>query len=161
MRIDMNKSAFALAVAAGLAFAAPPVYSQSKSSNIEKEKTAAGAIAADEHWSQAEMHGDTAYIDQLLLPQYRSVSPTGVAHGKAGIVVGARKNIGNGDGVAKAAAYRKAHPYGTSVVIEGNTAILSFYSPVRGPENGVLSTDVMVYVDGRWHALYSQHAKVD
>jgi hypothetical protein len=124
----------------------------------ETQMTAAGAIATDQHWSDAETHGDVAFLGQLMLPEYRSVGPDGVAHSRATIIGGAKKNIGNSAGVAAAAAYVKAHPYATAVVLEGNTAVLSFYDPQRGPEKGVRSSDILVYVDGRWHALYSQHA---
>jgi hypothetical protein len=54
----------------------------------------------------------------------------------------------------------KAHPSAQSVVIRGDTAILTFYDPKLGPQSGVRSADVFVYENGRWHALYSQHSKV-
>ena len=55
-------------------------------------------------------------------------------------------------------AWIKAHPSGKSVVIRGDTAILSFYDPKLGPQQGVRSSDIFVYEDGHWHALYSQHS---
>ena len=127
---------------------------------VESQPTAAGAIATDHHWSLAEETGDTAFLDQLLLPEYRSVSNDGTAHSKERIVAGAAKRRGTDTASAlrTLAAYRKAHPYGTSTVLRGNLAILSFYDPELGPQKGVESSDVLVYIDGHWHAIYSQHA---
>ena len=131
----------------------------SPTSPVESQPTAAGAIATDEHWSLAEMMGDTAFLDRFLLPEYRSVNNDGSAHSKAQIVAGAAKRSGTDLASANRtlADYRKAHPYGTSTVVRGNLAILSFYDPTLGPQKGVKSSDVMVYADGRWHAIYSQH----
>jgi hypothetical protein len=46
------------------------------------------------------------------------------------------------------------------VVVHGDTAVISFYDPTLGPQKGVKSSDVFIYVDGHWHALYSQHTDV-
>ncbi|MGS1014701.1 hypothetical protein ACVCL3_11440 [Rhodanobacter sp. UC4437_H4] len=59
-----------------------------------------------------------------------------------------------------ATAWLKANPLGKSVVIRGDTAIITFYDPQLGPQNGVRSSDIFVYQGGRWHALYSQHSAV-
>jgi len=45
-------------------------------------------------------------------------------------------------------------------MIEGNTAVLSFYSPALGPEKGIKSSHILLFQDGRWHALHSQHSDV-
>ena len=58
------------------------------------------------------------------------------------------------------ADYRKQHPYDTKVVIEGDVAVISFSDPILGKEMGVKSSDILVYQDGAWHALYSQHSQV-
>ena len=129
------------------------------SNPAESQKTAVGAIATDEHWSMAEYMGDTTWLNQMLLPEYRSVNADGKAYSKERIVAGAAKR-GHDDlaaAQAKVAAYRKSNPYGTSVVLHGDTAILSFYDLKRGPQDGVQSSDILLYVDGQWHALYSQH----
>ncbi|MEP6897942.1 MAG: nuclear transport factor 2 family protein [Rhodanobacter sp.] len=130
---------------------------------VEAQKTEAGAIAVDNHWSLAEMTGDTAYLQQMLLPEYRSVNADGKAYSKDRIVAGAAKRSGTDLATAKSKidAYKKAHPYGTSVVLRGDVAILSFYDPARGAQKGVKSSDIFVYVDGQWHAMYSQHGDVD
>jgi hypothetical protein len=138
-----------------------PAHSQQSSSPAadETRRTEAGVIATDNHWSLAEETGDTAYLDEMLLPAYRSVNDDGTAYSKAQILAGAAKRKGTDLATAqnKLAAYRSQHPYGTSVVIHDNTAIASFYDPARGAQKGVKSSDIFVYVDGRWHALYSQH----
>lgn len=127
----------------------------------EAAPTAAGAIATDQHWSRAEVHGDTAFLGRLLLPGYRSVGHDGVVHTRAQILAGAaRQGQDTVASMAAAAAYRKTHPYSTVVVLEGNTAVLSFYSPALGPEKGLRSSDILVFEDGRWRALYSQHSDV-
>src|SRR5690242_2152317 len=49
-------------------------------------KTAVAVIAADEGWSKAEETKDVAYVNNLLLPAYRSVSADGSVHDKAAIL---------------------------------------------------------------------------
>lgn len=141
-----------------------PVHAQDSgpASADETQPTEAGVIAVDNHWSLAEMTGDTAWLEQMLLPEYRSVNNDGVAHDKAAIVAGAAKRKGTSLDTAKLkwTAYEKQHPYGSAVAVHGNTAVISFYDPVLGPQKGVRSSDVFVYVDGHWHALYSQHTSV-
>jgi hypothetical protein len=171
MRIDDRRSSMARVACAGLMVASMascllilPARAQDSAAgaSIETQKTAAGAIAVDNHWSVAEMMGDTAYLQQMLLPEYRSVDADGKAYSKDRIVAGAAKRSGTDLVTAKSRieAYRKAHPYGTSVVMQGDTAILSFYDPARGAQEGVKSSDVFVYMNGQWHALYSQHGDV-
>lgn len=126
----------------------------------ESAHSEAAVIAVDQHWLEAELGGDTAWLDDLLLPGYRSVGADGAVHPKAAIMAHAAKNRGSDTERRKVEAWLKAHPSGKSVVIRGDTAILSFYDPARGAANDVRSSDVFVYVDGHWHALYSQHSAV-
>jgi hypothetical protein len=126
----------------------------------ETGKTSAAVIAVDQHWLEAELGGDTAWLDDLLLPDYRSVGADGAVHPKAAIMAHAAKNRGNDEERRKVEAWLKTHPSGQSVVIHGDTAILTFYDPKLGAANGVRSSDIFVHVDGRWHALYSQHSAV-
>lgn len=126
----------------------------------ETAHTETAVMAVDQHWMDAELDGDTAWLDAMLLPEYRSVGADGKVHPKAAIVAHAAKNRGNDAERRKVDAWQKAHPSGQSVVIHGNTAILTFYDPALGATNGVRSSDVFVYVGGRWHALYSQHSAV-
>ena len=94
----------------------------------------------------------------MLLPEYRSIGADGAVHAKAAIVAHAAKNRGNDAERRKVETWIKAHPSGQSVVIRGDTAILSFYDPAKGAASDVRSSDVFVYVGGHWHALYSQHS---
>lgn len=128
----------------------------------ETQQTQAGVMAVDTHWSLAEMTGDTAWLDDMLLPEYRSVGNSGVVHAKDAILAGAAKRKGTSLEQAKLkfAEYQRQHPYGSAVVVHGNTAVVTFYDPALGPEKGVRSSDVFIYVDGHWHALYSQHTGV-
>lgn len=120
-------------------------------------KTIAAVIAADDGWSKAEESGDVAYVDNLLLPDYRSVNSDGSVHDKAVILASAKKNIGSTARIAADEKWRAAHPMGTTTLIQGDTAIATFYLKPLGPEKGIMSSDIFVYRDGQWHALYSQH----
>jgi hypothetical protein len=124
----------------------------------ETGKTSAAVIAVDQHWLEAELGGDTDWLNDLLLPDYRSVGADGAVHPKAAIMAHAAKNRGSDAERRKVEAWIKAHPSGKSVVIHGDTAILSFYDPAKGAASDVRSSDIFVYVGGRWHALYSQHS---
>lgn len=128
----------------------------------ETAHDAAAVIATDEHWLQAEVGGDTAYLAQLLLPDYRSVSADGSVHPRAAILASAAKNRGSDTMRREVEVWRKAHPSHPSVVIQGDTAVLSFDAgdaATPGPEV-VRSSDIFVYVDGHWRALYSQHSAI-
>lgn len=124
----------------------------------EGARNEAAVIAVDQHWLEAEESGDTAYLEDLLLPEYRSVGTDGVVHPKAAIVAHAAKNRGSDAERRTIEAWLKTHPSGKAVVIHGDTAILSFYDPAKGAANDVRSSDIFIYIDGRWHALYSQHS---
>ncbi len=108
-------------------------------------------------WDKAENTGDVAYVDNLLLPDYRSVSADGSVHNKSDILANAKSNIGSPDHAAKVAKWQAAHPMDTAAVIQGDTAIVTFHLKPLGPEKGIMSSDIFVYRDGEWHAIYSQH----
>jgi len=124
----------------------------------ESARSEAAVIAVDQHWLEAELDGDTAWLDDMLLPEYRSVGADGAVHPKSAIVAHAAKNRGSDAERRKVEAWLKAHPSGKSVVIHGDTAILSFYDPAKGAASDVRSSDIFIYAHGRWHALYSQHS---
>lgn len=124
----------------------------------ETAHTAAAVKAVDQHWLDAELDGDTAYLQALLLPAYRSVDADGVVHPRRAIIAHAAQNRGSDQQRHKIEAWISAHPSVQSVVLQGDTAVLSFYDPKLGPERGVRSADIFVYVGGHWRALYSQHA---
>ena len=156
----MLKSLF-LATALSLSIAPSICHAQATRAAREAQKTVAAVKAVDDHWGEAENHGDTTYLNQLLLPGYRSVSPDGSAHSRSQILARAAKRIdraASAKAVADSATYVTAHPSGISVLLQDNTAVLSFYSKALGPEKGVKGSDIFVYVDGHWHAIYSQHS---
>lgn len=142
--------AIAILAFAGVARAAPV---------DETARTAAAVKVVDQHWLNAELDGDTAYLETLLLPAYRSVGADGVVHPRQAILAHAAQNRGSDRKRLEVEAWIKAHPSAQSVLLQGDTAILSFYDPKLGPDRGVRSADIFVYVGGRWHALYSQHAR--
>jgi hypothetical protein len=128
--------------------------------SAEAQRTVASLTAVDNHWTQAEVHGDVAYVAALLAPDYVSVNADGIAHPRSAILASTVKN-GQSDKMARfAATYMKLHPYGTSVRIQGDTGIVTFYALKSGLQKGVLSSDIFAYFDGRWHAVYSQHTLV-
>ncbi|WP_426701495.1 nuclear transport factor 2 family protein [Rhodanobacter sp. Col0626] len=149
-----------LALGAGTAFAAAAAAAAGANGVDESARSKAAVIAVDQHWLEAELDGDTAWLNEMLLPEYRSVDADGAVHAKATIVAHAAKNRGNDEARRKVEAWLKANPSGKSVTIRGNTAIISFYDLAKGADKDVRSSDVFVYVDGRWHGLYSQHSKV-
>jgi hypothetical protein len=117
--------------------------------------TEAAVMAADNGWESAEETGDVAYIDRLLLPEYRSINVDGSIHDKQAILTGAAKT--SPERTAKIRAWIAAHPEKMSVVIVGDTAVLTFALDHPGAPLPILSCDVFVYRDGHWRALYSQH----
>ncbi|MBE1159088.1 nuclear transport factor 2 family protein [Dyella acidiphila] len=125
----------------------------------ETAHSEAGVLALEQHWSIAEMAGDTGWLEQMLAPGFRSVSNDGSVHDKQAIVAGAAKRKGTSLAQAQRqfADYQQQHPYGSAVLIQGDTAVVSFYDPALGPQKGVKSADIFVYADGGWHAFYSQH----
>ncbi|MCX7513391.1 nuclear transport factor 2 family protein [Frateuria hangzhouensis] len=145
-------------LATGLALAAAVPAAPAAAMN-ETAHSPAAVKAVDQHWLDAELDGDTDYLASLLLPAYRSVGADGVVHARRAILANAAKNRGSDRARRKAEAWRKTHPSGQQVVLQGDTAILSFYDPALGPVRGVRSSDVFVYVDGRWRAIYSQHSR--
>lgn len=127
----------------------------------ETARTAAAVKAVDQHWLVAEENGDTAWLDGMLLPDYRSVGVAGTFATKAAIVEHAARNRGSPAMKQQVAAWQAAHPVEQQVTLQGDTAILSFVSSAPATKGALYSSDVFVYVDGRWRALYSQHTDLD
>ncbi len=155
----MRRTLLVVMIVVALLLPVSQVYGAQSSggSNIESQKTAAAVTAVDEHWLQAEVHGDVVWLESMLLPEYRSVSSSGVVSPKAKILSSARKNAGSNGMAIFVAKYMKEHPSASEVVVHGDTAILTFYSKKIGPDKGVKSSDVFVYIGGQWHAIYSMH----
>jgi len=124
-----------------------------------EEHSAAAVIADDEGWAQAEIKGDVAYVDELLLPEYRSVRADGKVDDKGAILNHTRK--ASPERAAMIAKWQDEHPMLKSATIIGDTAILTFTQKNGGDSKVVMSCDVFVYRDGRWRALYSQHTTAE
>lgn len=137
-----------------------PLSARAASSPAPQPKTADAVIAADNDWEKAEETGDVSYVDNLLLDGYRSVNADGTVHDKATIVANTRKHAGSPEYAAKVQKWMADHPYETTAVLRGDTAVVTFYSKPLGPEKGILSSDIFTYVDGGWHAIYSQHTSL-
>jgi len=149
-----------LAIAAALLLAVgSPVAVQAHAQNAVEPHTQAAVIADDDHWGKAETEGDQAYVDHLLLPEYRSISSDGSIHDKAAILANTKKNVNSPDRAAANEKWKATHPYVTSVLIVGDTAVLTFSLDRPTSPKPVLSSDIFVYRDGRWRALYSQHSE--
>jgi hypothetical protein len=124
--------------------------------------TEAAVIADAEAWSKAEEGGDVAYVDHLLMPEYRSVNSDGSAHGKDALLGGVRKFAASPDRAARLAEMAKSradHPYTTTAIITGDTAILTYSPDIPGSSKPVQSCDIFVYREGHWRAIYSQHTE--
>jgi len=129
------------------------------SADVPEEHSAAAVIADDEGWAQAEIKGDVAYVDALLLTEYRSVTADGKVHDKAAILNNTRK--ASPERAVMIAKWQNEHPMLKSVNIIGDTAILTFAQKNGGNPKAVMSCDVFVYCDGRWRAIYSQHTTAE
>jgi len=134
-----------------------PVHAPDSSESVDETAlTPRAVIAVDDHWSRAELRGNTAWLRSLLLPGYRSTRVDGSVWDKSTLLANASKNRGRGQEKLKAFDdWLKAHPMNESVIIHGDVAILSFSDPKTGR---VRLSNVFVYEQERWHALYSQLA---
>lgn len=121
----------------------------------ETAHTAAAVIAVDEHWLRAEEGGDTAWLDAMLLPDFRTIGHDGKVVTKSMLLKSATKNRGSDKMRERVDAWLKTHPSRKSVVMHGDVAVLSFVNPQTGH---IWSSDIFVYENGHWHALYSQQS---
>jgi hypothetical protein len=121
-------------------------------------RTAAAVLAADDAWGQAEERGDVAFVDALLLADYRSIGHDGKVRNKSDILTSTRKKGGTPQRAAEVAAWRAQHPTRGLVTLFGDTAVLSWVSTSSANPGAVASSDIFVYRNGRWHAVYSQHS---
>ena len=156
MRFSMAIAALCLVLVATAGI--PAAAGEASSSADEAARTDAAVIAVDDHWMKAEVNGDTTWLDAMLMPDYHSISSEGRMLDKPTLLAHAQKNRGSDDMRKKVDAWIKTHPTRKSVVMHGDVAILSFSDPATGR---VRSSDIFIYMDGGWHALYSQHAKVE
>ena len=115
----------------------------------------AAVIAADDSWLKAEVSGNGDYLDGLLLPGYMSVGAGGKITSKAQIVAKARARTKEElvQLAQQVATWKTAHP----VTIVGDAAILRWVATQSDGTASVSSSDMFLYRDGRWRAIYSQH----
>lgn len=124
----------------------------------ETARTPQAVIAVDSHWSLAELRGDTAWLDSLLLSDYRSLRADGDAWDKKALLAHAAKNRGHGSEKLKQFdAWLKTHPMDESVIMHGNVAVLLFSDQQSGRIRG---SNVFIGENGRWRALYSQQTGI-
>lgn len=121
-----------------------------------ESRTAAAVIAADHAWGEAEKQGDASFVDQLLLPEYRSIGSDGKITTKATIVDHTRARGPSPEYAKQVDAWKLAHPERAEVSITGDTAVLTWVADQPGAAP-ILSCDIFVYRKGRWYGIYSQH----
>ena len=126
----------------------------------EHTRTEAAVWAIEDHWLRAEATGDTTFLRDFFLAQYRSVSADGTSHSGDLIIAKAAKNRGSTTRLEEIHQYQQAHPSSKSIVLLEDLAIVSFNDPKLGQELGVKSVDILVYRNGGWHAVYSQHSNL-
>jgi hypothetical protein len=144
-------AAAALLAASSSAHAAPPATVD------ETQHNEAALRAIVEHWNEAEVSGDVAYLDQLWAPEYRSVGAKGESHTRAMLLDHARHNTGSAEARKRVEDFKREHPTEMSVVIHGDTGIVSYFNPKLGVDSSIRASDVFVYEDHRWRAVYSLH----
>lgn len=146
----MSKFVTALYVLALSAFA-----TEGLCADRAEPKTEAAVLAADDDWLAAERRGDVAALDARLAPDYRDVLANGTVHLKAHLMdTLAHLKVKATEPAAKVAAdFRAAHPAIETVVIRGDTAILSFHSVDPAKQALVESVDVFTYDHGLWRGV--------
>ncbi len=130
----MRKFTMPAALGLCLALAAPMVARAEDAKTGPEPKTADAVQAVDDAWGRAETRGDDAFVDQLLLPDYRSVRPDGKVDSKTAIISGARKHANDPDFAKKMRDWNASHPERGEVVIVGDTAILTWVLASPGGE---------------------------
>jgi hypothetical protein len=123
----------------------------------ETQHTEAALRAIVEHWTEAEVSGDVAYLDQLLAPEYRSINAKGVSLVRATLLDHARRNTGSAEARKRVEDWKRDHPTDERVTIHGDVAIVSYFDPKLGADSSIRGGDVFVYEGHRWRAIYSLH----
>ena len=110
----------------------------------------AGVRDAENQWSQAFLSGDTAALDALLDADYVSVNTTGHARTKAEILA-----LSKAFALAHPGEKSKPLPPTSTIRVIDNAAVVQHHG------DSDTSVDVFYFRDGRWHAWYSQHSKLE
>ena len=144
-----------LLAAAALGAGTPNVLHAQSLAVDETQHNAEALLAVTNHWSDAEVQGDTAYLARLLAPEYRSVNADGTFVPRSTLIDHAAHRTP--EQAAAITAWRASHHHGTRVVIDHDTAVLSYYPGPDTPDAPISSSDIFVYRDHHWQALYSGH----
>jgi hypothetical protein len=154
------RSIVAVAIALS-ALGGPAAANPTGSPGDETQPSEAGLRAVAEHWNAAERDGDVAFLEQLLVPEYRSIDAKGEAHPRAVILAYVKAKGGSAERRREVEAYKTAHPTQTAVTVHGTLGVVAYFNPTRGIDHSVRGSDVFVYEDHHWHAVYSLHNSVD
>lgn len=121
--------------------------------------TEAAVVIKDKAWLDAELTGDATKLNQILLPDYVTISASGHVTGRSELIAKVRTRT-QADLAKQAALVRSwddAHPARAEVIINRDTAFLKWVSARPGQTN-LFSCDIFLYRGGRWRAVYSQHS---
>jgi hypothetical protein len=110
----------------------------------------AGVRDAENRWSEAFVSGDTVSLDALLDARYVSVNTKGHARAKAEIL-----RLAHDYAAAHPGEHAKPLAPSSTIRVIGNAAVVQHHG------NADTSVDVFYFRDGRWHAWYSQHSKLE
>jgi hypothetical protein len=161
-RMQCNRALSYIVIVAAVAGAGPvggfEAHADPSAAVDETQRTEAALKRVDDHWGDAETDGDVAYLEQLLVPEYRSIDPKGGSHVRAMILDHARRNRGHAAEARKVVdAYKQAHPTEMMVIIHGDVGIVSYFDPRRGADSSIRGSDFFIHEGNRWHAVYSLH----
>jgi hypothetical protein len=123
----------------------------------QEDRSPEAVIAVDDSWMNAEIHGDSAFLNALLLDGYVSIGSSGKVTTKEQIVSGARKRGQSAEFAKQVADWEAHHPIKAQVQMFGDTAVLTWILSDPKSNTPVTSSDTFVYRSGHWHAIYSQH----
>ena len=117
---------------------------------VDKLADEAGVRDAENRWSEAFMSGDAATLDALLDADYVSTGANGKARDKAQII-------------KLALDYATAHPgqHASPLAPTSTIRVVGNAAVVQHRNSTDTSVDVFYFRDGRWHAWYSQHTRLE
>jgi hypothetical protein len=126
---------------------------------IGRRADARGEVRGDGAWGRASLGSRGDELAWFLLPQYRSIASDGTVKNRDAVLARAASSHRAAAPSARAPV-RPIHAHRAEVTIVGDTAVIRWVSeaPARTPK--VSSADILVYIHGRWHAIYSQHARL-
>jgi hypothetical protein len=123
----------------------------------QENRSPEAVMAVDDGWMNAEIRGDSEFLNSLLLDGYVSVGSSGKVTTKEQIVSAARKRGQSADFAKQVADWKAHHPIKAQVQMFGDMAVLTWVLSDPKSNTPVTSSDIFVYRSGHWHAIYSQH----